>query len=158
MRGWGAPQKGPVRPEQRKVERTERWSPEIRDVKVLLRLHTEHSGAGLIQTRTTVLNPPEAPLVTALAMRWGCSITKGVFISPAHSSAGRFVASSRKGMPVTTGQGLCQLADTRRLHSQPCRAATHSPVTLSSPPPLPVPPHPMRQTRKSMLEEKQAKM
>lgn len=109
-RGRGASQKGLVQPEQREVERTERWSLKIRDVNVLLRLHTKHSGAGSIETRGTVLNPPKAPLGAVLAIRWGCWMTKGVFIWPVHSSAGGFVAPSRKGMPVPKGQGLCQLA------------------------------------------------
>lgn len=109
-RGRGASQKGLVQPEQREVERTERWSLKIRDVNVLLRLHTKHSGAGLIETRGTVLNPPKAPLGAVLAICWGCWMTKGVFIWPVHSSAGGFVAPSRKGMPVPKGQGLCQLA------------------------------------------------
>lgn len=109
-RGRGASRKGLVQPEQREVERTERWSLKIRDVNVLLRLHTKHSGAGLLETRGTVLNPPEAPLGAVLAMCWGCWMTKGVFIWPVRSSAGGFVAPSRKGMPVPKGQGLCQLA------------------------------------------------
>lgn len=82
---------------------------EIRDVKLLLHLYMQHSGASLIKMCTSMLNPPEALLLTALVMCWGCLITKQLFILPVHSSAGCFGASTRKGMPVLKEQGLCSL-------------------------------------------------
>lgn len=60
---------------------------EIRDVKLLLHLYMQHSGASLIKMCTSMLNPPEALLLTALVMCWGCLITKQLFILPVHSSA-----------------------------------------------------------------------
>lgn len=114
---------------------------EIRDVKLLLHLYMQHSGASLIKMCTSMLNPPEALLLTALVMCWGCLITKQLFILPVHSSAGCFGASTRKGMPVLTEQGLCQPGDTQHLQLKPpCHAWARSVLIL-----LPVILHLMKQ-------------